>query len=124
MELPGQTLDFSLSMGRPKTLWLNVKWCFYSTPGKKLEVHSDSSCQNLGQRSDQRDLLESDPLYLDWVDRIRCYGRLSGLRGRKLRDNGRSRVPPNPLSTHPPWRLAHDRVRVAEGRRRVPVDLI
>ena len=61
----------------------------------------ETSCPNLGQPSDQRDLLEADPLYLDWVGRIRCYGRLRGLQGRVFGDKEGSRVASNPLSTHP-----------------------
>ena len=86
----------------------------------------------LGKRSEQRGLLEADPLYLDLVGLDSFYGRLAGLRGQLFRDedfaalycrdHGRSRVPPSLLATALLLQ-AHDKVSDAEAHRRAPVDL-
>ena len=80
----------------------------------------------LGQRSDQRGLLEADHLYLDLVGRDSFYGRLAGLRGQLFRDedfaalycrdHGRSSVPPSLLATALLLQ-AHDRISDAEAHR-------
>ncbi len=86
----------------------------------------------LGERSDQRDLWEADPLYLDHVGKDTFYGLLASLRGRLFRDadfaefycadNGRDSVPPSLLATALLLQ-SHDKVSDAEAKARADFDI-
>ena len=86
----------------------------------------------LGERSDQRGLLEADRLYLDHVGRDTFYGLLASLRGRLFgdadfavfycADNGRDSVPPSLLATALLLQ-SHDKVSDAEAKARADFDI-
>ena len=86
----------------------------------------------LGQRSDQRGLLEADHLYVDHVGRESFYGLLASMRGQLFRDeefaelycrdNGRESVPPSLLATSLLLQT-YDKVSDAEAKRRADFDI-
>ncbi len=86
----------------------------------------------LGERSDQRGLLEADHLYVDYVGRESFYGLLASMRGQLFRDeefttlycpdNGRDSVPPSLLATVLLLQ-AYDKVSDAEAKQRADFDI-
>ncbi len=86
----------------------------------------------LGERSDQRGLLEADHLYLDHVGRESFYGFLASMRGELFRDeefaelycadNGRNSVPPSVVATALLLQT-YDKVSDAEAKRRAAFDI-
>ena len=86
----------------------------------------------LGERSDQRGLLEADHLYLDHVGRESFYGFLASMRGELFRDeeftelycadNGRNSVPPSVVATALLLQT-YDKVSDAEAKQRADFDI-
>jgi len=85
----------------------------------------------LGERSPQREMSESDHLYLDFVGRDSFCGFLATERGNLFRDGdfGRMYCPDNGRNSAPPSLLAtalllqgHDRVSDEEAKARPDVD--
>ncbi len=86
----------------------------------------------LGERTDQRGLLEADHLYLDHVGRGSFYGFLASMRGQLFRDeefaelyccdNGRNSVPPSLLASALLLQT-HDKVSDDEAKQRADFDI-